>query len=688
MQDTNAPDQNPNGRSRKASPVRPGPSPSRAPVPPKSQTNTCSRLTPQAAPPNPDDTPARLAECEQVAKRYAELSRAYARLKAEKELASLPAGRALLEIKADELFKNHGFDKFNKYVKGEHFQTEVGIGVRRVQQLISAVKTVERLRDLGVTDLPRHEGQARPLTSLSDGDLTRVWRAVLGGPGLDASKSDVKLVRSDVLGEPSTEAARESRTTTTASGSATPPTTDRFARLTAGWSRESVRALAAVPEPHRPSLAAVVARDFDDEHVTPELVAEAADGYASSVLEDGADPTPPDQILTELHDEVADTEEGTAEAPIADLVVLDGNDTEDAATACATAEGYAARRRSHRLFLGTTKRRPTLVALPTGLVPTRLLDDVPANVRTEGASEVVVEIGELERAGGPVRGGVLDLEEIFAFLAAYELSFRLNRTNEHVDWARYTSNPLTGCWHLCRNVFCYAAGIARRQCAQGFLPSLYPARLKHLANEPVPDVSALDADEAWRERSVFMVSMGDLFGGWVPEWFVEAVLEEVRAHPEWFVFFLTKDPRGLDRFTFPSNSAVGLTLTGDEPQGADPYPPERRAALYRDYAAALARVRGAAFTWLSIEPFRGDVGDLSPFFDAGVQMVAIGGQTKTIVPARRGGGIVVVPELQPEVVWLESVRAQCRAAGVALFEKENLTVRPKEIPFPAGKPTS
>ena len=30
------------------------------------------------------------------------------------------------------------------------------------------------------------------------------------------------------------------------------------------------------------------------------------------------------------------------------------------------------------------------------------------------------------------------------------------------------------------------------------------------------------------------------------------------------------------------------------------------------------------------------------------------------------------------------LRRQTRSAGVSLFEKENLTVRPKEIPFPEG----
>lgn len=166
--------------------------------------------------------------------------------------------------------------------------------------------------------------------------------------------------------------------------------------------------------------------------------------------------------------------------------------------------------------------------------------------------------------------------------------------------------------------------------------------------------------------------MGDLFGSWVPSWFIEAVLDEVRRHPGWLCFFLTKHPARLPDFNFPANAAVGLTLTGDE------VAQEKQQQVYAKHAQALGGVQGAAFTWISLEPFRGEVVDLSSFFDAGVQMLAMGGQSRTVFsPAR-----------QPDIRWVESVRAQVRSAGVDLFEKANLTARPKEVPFPAGHPAS
>ena len=57
-------------------------------------------------------------------------------------------------------------------------------------------------------------------------------------------------------------------------------------------------------------------------------------------------------------------------------------------------------------------------------------------------------------------------------------------------------------------------------------------------------------------------------------------------------------------------------------------------------------------------------------------MVAVGGQSRTVFCKAE----------QPDIRWVESVRHQVRRAGLSLFEKENLTVHAKEIPFPAGRP--
>ena len=66
-------------------------------------------------------------------------------------------------------------------------------------------------------------------------------------------------------------------------------------------------------------------------------------------------------------------------------------------------------------------------------------------------------------------------------------------------------------------------------------------------------------------------------------------------------------------------------------------------------------------------------------------MVAVGGQSRTVLIGTDGAP-VRSPARQPELAWVESVRRQVRAAEASLFEKENLTVRAKEVPFPEGRP--
>jgi hypothetical protein len=49
-----------------------------------------------------------------------------------------------------------------------------------------------------------------------------------------------------------------------------------------------------------------------------------------------------------------------------------------------------------------------------------------------------------------------------------------NQTNEMVDWAKWTWNPVTGCLHTC--VYCYARDIAERFYPEKFEPTFRPGR--------------------------------------------------------------------------------------------------------------------------------------------------------------------------------------------------------------------
>lgn len=221
-----------------------------------------------------------------------------------------------------------------------------------------------------------------------------------------------------------------------------------------------------------------------------------------------------------------------------------------------------------------------------------------------------------------------------------------NKTNERVDWAKWTWNPVTGCLHTC--VYCYARDIAERFYPEKFAPTFRPDRLKAPHYTPMPP----EADEQIGYRNVFVCSMADLFGKWVPQAWIDAVLDEVRAAPQWNFLFLTKFPQRLADIQWPQNAWVGTTV--DE--------------QYRvEIAEKAFRKVDAAVKWLSCEPLRERLTFRSlAMFD----WVVLGGQSKSSQ----------APAFQPPWEWVEHLWQQARQSHCLVYWKPNLLTRPCEYP--------
>jgi protein gp37 len=172
---------------------------------------------------------------------------------------------------------------------------------------------------------------------------------------------------------------------------------------------------------------------------------------------------------------------------------------------------------------------------------------------------------------------------------------QFNSTNDNVEWARWTWNPITGCLHNC--AYCYARDIANHiykhlPDGERFTPAFYPDRLSFPENTKAPDVSRIeDPVTAMGLRNVFTCSMADLFGKWVPTAWIEAVLQKIADNPQWTFLLLTKFPIRMAEFTYPPNTWIGTTVDTQ-------YAVERAEK-------AFTKIRGSGYqgvAWLSCEP--------------------------------------------------------------------------------------
>lgn len=241
--------------------------------------------------------------------------------------------------------------------------------------------------------------------------------------------------------------------------------------------------------------------------------------------------------------------------------------------------------------------------------------------------------------------------------------------NTKIDWADMTWNPVTGCLHGCE--YCYARRIAERFCGwynahagrNSFLspceePAVInkPMQVKRgngkLVQAPFPFGFAptfhryrLGEPQKWKKpQTIFVCSMADLFGRWVPTSWIRDVFDACLAAPQHNYLFLTKNPERymeLDKLALlprQENFWYGTTVTRD----GQPY-------FYSDVHN----------TFVSVEPMMG------PVFPSEIGICV----DWVIVGAETGNR---ADKVKPERAWVEQLLADCRTEDVPLFMKGNL----------------
>lgn len=152
-------------------------------------------------------------------------------------------------------------------------------------------------------------------------------------------------------------------------------------------------------------------------------------------------------------------------------------------------------------------------------------------------------------------------------------------------------------------------------------------------------------------RNVFVCSMADLFGRWVPDDWIQEVFEACEKAPQHNYLFLTKNPARYEEYGVKAFSAsgifnlwYGMSVTTEKELG--------KTWMLPEYC----------HTFISIEPILEDFnivnGDLRL---SDLEWVIIGAET-----GRRKDKVV------PERKWIEDIAKECERNGIPIFMKSSL----------------
>lgn len=242
-----------------------------------------------------------------------------------------------------------------------------------------------------------------------------------------------------------------------------------------------------------------------------------------------------------------------------------------------------------------------------------------------------------------------------------------------IDWADATWNPVTGCLHGCD--YCYARRIAERF-GSNQMPIFtdYP-----VLNEPVrctytydymraAGINAgkiqpypfdftptfhrykLDEPKHWKKpRNIFVCSMADLFGDWVPDEWITEVFRACDAAPQHRFLFLTKNPERYLKLA----EAGKLPNTGNMWFGSTTTTPDTDFFFSDKH-----------HTFWSIEPI------LKPFRNGLLTGVEACEKTNWVIVGAETGNRK--NKVIPEASWIMDIVECADVTGTPIFMKESL----------------
>lgn len=238
-----------------------------------------------------------------------------------------------------------------------------------------------------------------------------------------------------------------------------------------------------------------------------------------------------------------------------------------------------------------------------------------------------------------------------------------------IDWCDSSWNPVTGCLHKCE--YCYARGIAHRfggaseshngeygmEClwdvgGNGVCHSLdkplYDPDREHNAPypyefDPTFHRYRLGDYRNKKGRNIFVCSMADLFGEWIPDSWIEEVFAACEAAPQHNYLFLTKNPARYAELV-----ARGLLPKKDN--------------MWYGFSCTRPGYTGwfnkGFHTFVSIEPLLEPLKNVPLMVDWVIVGAETGRRKDKVVPSRE---------------WIEDIVKQCAVFHIPLFMKSSLS---------------
>lgn len=226
-----------------------------------------------------------------------------------------------------------------------------------------------------------------------------------------------------------------------------------------------------------------------------------------------------------------------------------------------------------------------------------------------------------------------------------------------IEWCDSTWNPVTGCLHGCE--YCYARKIANRfgrevldraEESKNGLHCVY----NKVESNPYPylfepTLHAYRFDEPQRKtkpRTIFVCSMADLFGEWVPDEWIEEVFAACDKAPQHRYLFLTKNPQRYlklgeaGKLPKRPNMWYGSTVTSSDME-----------YFYSNFHNVF----------LSIEPLLAEYPKVTRPKNIGLNWIIIGAET-----GNRKDKVV------PEKAWIDNICESADEIGIPVFMKDSL----------------